>query len=75
MKRSPNTLLLQFLQNDLAVSEESIALALHHSQQSVNLFPIILWQYGLITLEQLDQAFDLLATTYGPRRIDNAEGS
>ncbi|MEM7797125.1 MAG: DUF2949 domain-containing protein [Cyanobacteria bacterium P01_C01_bin.118] len=74
MKLSPNTLLLQFLQNDLAVSEESIALALHHSQQDVGLFPIVLWQYGLITLEQLDQAFDLLATTYSSRYLGNAEG-
>lgn len=64
MAASPSTPLLQFLQNDLAVSEESIASALQQSNQDTSLFPIVLWQHGLITLEQLDRAFDLLATTY-----------
>ena len=63
----PNTPLLKFLQDELAVSEKSIASALQQSDQDTNLFPIILWQHGLITLEQLDQAFDLLATTYRTR--------
>ncbi len=65
MTISPNTPLLQFLQHELAISEQSIASALHQSDQDTSLFPIVLWQNGLITLEQLDQVFDLLATTYG----------
>ena len=65
MTLSQNTLLIQFLQNELAVSENSIASALRQSDQDTSLFPIVLWQYGLITLEQLDQVFDLLASTYG----------
>ncbi|MEO1509961.1 MAG: DUF2949 domain-containing protein [Cyanobacteria bacterium J06633_23] len=62
---SQKSLLLQFLQDELAVPEQSIASALKQSDQDTNLFPIVLWQYGLITLEQLDQVFDLLASTYG----------
>ena len=69
MASSPSTTLLQFLQNELAVSEESIASALQQSNQDTSLFPIVLWQHGLITLEQLDRAFDLLATTYRGDRI------
>lgn len=30
-------------------------------EQNLNLLPIILWQYGLVTLVQLDQVFDWLA--------------
>ena len=51
MASSPSTTLLQFLQNELAVSEESIASALQQSNQDTSLFPIVLWQHGLITLE------------------------
>ena len=65
MTTSQNTLLLQFLQDELAIPEKSIASALQQSDQDTSLFPIVLWQYGLITLEQLDQVFDLLASTYG----------
>ncbi|ESA37484.1 hypothetical protein N836_02930 [Leptolyngbya sp. Heron Island J] len=67
---SPTPLLLNFLKNELAVSEQSIESALQRSGQDANLFPIVLWQYGLITLEQLDQVFDWLATN--PTRQDYA---
>ena len=69
MTVSPKTPLLQFLQNELAVSEESIASALQQSNQDTSLFPIVLWQHGLITLEQLDQAFDLLALQGRSQRV------
>ena len=60
-----NTLLFEFLKDELAIPEKTIASALQQSDQDTSLFPIVLWQYGLITLEQLDQVFDLLASTYG----------
>lgn len=54
--------LIQFLENELAIPAESIAVGLR--QESVpNLLPIVLWQYGLITLEQLDKTFDWLETS------------
>ncbi|MEM1251176.1 MAG: DUF2949 domain-containing protein [Cyanobacteria bacterium P01_H01_bin.21] len=65
MKIFPNTRLLKFLRDELAVPEKSIASALQQSDRDTSLFPIVLWQYGLISLEQLDQIFDLLASTYG----------
>ena len=65
MKIFPNTRLLKFLRDELAVPEKSIASALQQSDRDTSLFPIVLWQYGLISLEQLDQVFDLLASTYG----------
>ncbi|MBE9180513.1 DUF2949 domain-containing protein [Oculatella sp. LEGE 06141] len=54
--------LIQFLREELAVPASAIAIALRHREQSSNLLPMILWQYGLITLEQLDQVFDWLET-------------
>ena len=70
----PNNSLLRFLRDGLAIPETSIASALQHSEQEneqdSNLFPIILWQHKLITLEQLDQIFDWIASTYVNRDID-----
>lgn len=56
------TRLISFLQEDLAIPAASIALARRHSEQDPSLLPMILWQYGLVTLEQLDQVFDWLET-------------
>ncbi|EKQ69215.1 Protein of unknown function (DUF2949) [Leptolyngbyaceae cyanobacterium JSC-12] len=52
--------LIRFLQEDLAISASSIAIALRHSEQDPGPLPMILWQYGLITLEQLDRIYDWL---------------
>lgn len=53
--------LIQFLQDDLAISPDAIAVAVKQSSdQPSNLLPMVLWQYGLITIEQLDRVFDWL---------------
>ncbi len=61
---SPTTYsrLIHFLQEDLAISSACIAVALRHSQQDPGPLPMILWQYGLITLEQLEKVYDWLET-------------
>jgi hypothetical protein len=53
------TKLLRFLRRDLKLPSQSLRLALRHSkaQESTQL-PMILWHYGLISLQQLDQIFD-----------------
>jgi hypothetical protein len=50
--------LIQFLQNDLAIAQESINMALRHCEQDPGPLPMVLWQYGLITLEQLEKIYD-----------------
>ncbi|MDB9525582.1 DUF2949 domain-containing protein [Oscillatoria sp. CS-180] len=50
--------LIRFLQNDLAVSQDSIKMALRHCEQDPGPLPMVLWQYGLITLEQLEKIYD-----------------
>ncbi|MGB3308176.1 MAG: DUF2949 domain-containing protein [Nodosilinea sp.] len=58
MKVSVQPNLIQFLQDDLAISTASIQVALKHSEQDPGPLPMILWQYGLVTLEQLEQIYD-----------------
>jgi hypothetical protein len=48
------------LQSDLELPATSIRLALRHHDSSPSLLPMTLWQYGLITLEQLDKIYDWL---------------
>ncbi|MBW4667963.1 MAG: DUF2949 domain-containing protein [Cyanomargarita calcarea GSE-NOS-MK-12-04C] len=61
---SPKTYsgMIRFLQEDLAISTASLAVALRHLEQDPGPLPMILWQYGLVTLEQLEQIYDWLET-------------
>lgn len=54
--------LIRFLQEELSISAASIAIAVRHSQNDPGPLPMILWQYGLVTLEQLDRIYDWLET-------------
>jgi Protein of unknown function (DUF2949) len=49
---------LQFLEEELKLSADSISIALRHPENEPALMPMILWQYGLITLDQLNKIFD-----------------
>jgi hypothetical protein len=59
---SNTTQLITFLQEELDLSATSIAIALRHSEQDPGPLPMILWQYGLVSLEELEQIFDWLET-------------
>ncbi len=52
--------LIRFLQEELAVSNDAIAVALRHCEQDPGPLPMVLWQYGLITMEQLEKIYDWL---------------
>lgn len=60
MSQHITTAFIDYLQTELALSPESIELAMR--QQSIYAGPlhIILWQHGLITLEQVAQIFEYL---------------
>jgi hypothetical protein len=51
---------ISFLEDDLAIPLDAIALALRKCSPTPNFLPMTLWQYGLITLDQLAQIFDWL---------------
>jgi hypothetical protein len=55
-----DTGLVRFLLKELAISQESIDLALRRREQDPGPLPMVLWQYGLISLEQLEQIYDWL---------------
>ncbi len=51
--------LIQFLRDELLVSTSSIDFALKR-RGDFDPLPMVLWQYGLITIEQLDRIYDWL---------------
>lgn len=62
MKNSIYKKFVQFLQDDLAMSKESLAIVQKAFERNIEPVPMILWQYGLVTLEELDRIFDWLET-------------
>jgi len=51
---------IHFLEDELSLSNDSIAIAQRHGEKNPNSLSMILWQYGLVTLDQLDRIFDWL---------------
>ncbi|HEY9829701.1 MAG TPA: DUF2949 domain-containing protein [Stenomitos sp.] len=51
---------INFLQGELDISDDAIAVALRHRDQDSGPLHMILWQYGLVSLEQLQRIFDWL---------------
>jgi Protein of unknown function (DUF2949) len=49
---------VNFLHQNLNLSDDSIQLALKQSQSDYGSLPIVLWQYGLVTLPELDRVYD-----------------
>jgi Protein of unknown function (DUF2949) len=58
MRASAQNRLLMFLRDELRLPNDSIDLGLRHLKQDRGPLPIILWQYGLISLDQLNRIFD-----------------
>lgn len=58
MKTTQHRELLKFLHHDLEVSSASLDVALKQWKQDPGPLPIVLWQYGLVTLDQLDKIYD-----------------
>jgi hypothetical protein len=46
----------------LAISPRSFDMAVRLCEASVGSLPMVLWQYGLIDLSQLNQVFDWMET-------------
>ena len=55
--------LINFLQSEFEISSEAISLARKQKTLEPNILPIILWQYGMLNIEQLDRVFDWLEIT------------
>ena len=62
MNTSLKNRLVRFLQEDVHLPADAIQMALRHEEPLPSLLPMVLWQYGLVTLEQLDRIFDWMET-------------
>jgi Protein of unknown function (DUF2949) len=60
---APVTKLIRFLQDDLAISASSMAIVLKQVEHNPGPLPMLLWQYGLVTIEQLDRIYDWMEAT------------
>ncbi|MBW4655196.1 MAG: DUF2949 domain-containing protein [Kaiparowitsia implicata GSE-PSE-MK54-09C] len=54
--------LIKFLSEDLMLPAASIEVAQKTSEKAQGPLPMVLWQYGLVTLEQLDRIYDWMET-------------
>ncbi|WP_017295052.1 DUF2949 domain-containing protein [Geminocystis herdmanii] len=54
---------VKFLQEEINLSQECIAIAQRNVDHNLGLIPMVLWQYGLVTIEQLDKIYDWLETS------------
>jgi hypothetical protein len=50
----------QYLQKELGLTDLEIAVVTRSQQPTMTELPIVLWNHGLINLEQLSQIFDWL---------------
>jgi Protein of unknown function (DUF2949) len=57
--------LLHYLMQNMGLSEAALAIATRQQQPITTKLPIVLWNYGLITLEQLGEIFDWMAEAAG----------
>ncbi|HEY9612383.1 DUF2949 domain-containing protein [Allocoleopsis sp.] len=62
MNPTTYTRFLRFLQDELAIPTDSLAMAQRYREQDPGPLPMILWQYGLVTLDQLERIYDWLET-------------
>lgn len=54
----------KFLVEELAISKSALALAEKQGEQTPNLMAMILWQYGLVSLEQLERIWNWMSAAY-----------
>ena len=52
--------IITFLIDDIGIEESSITLGLKLSDINKTPLPIILWSYGILTLEELDKLYSFL---------------
>ena len=55
---APSTELLDFLQQRLGLSDSALTLGLRQADLEQAPLPIVLWSFGLLSLDQLQQVFD-----------------
>ena len=60
MISDPNRKIISFLVDEIGLKESSIELGIKLSIKNNTPLPILLWRYGIITIEELDQMYTFL---------------
>tara|TARA_S200000501_G_C20317718_1_gene523056 strand:- start:251 stop:436 length:186 start_codon:yes stop_codon:yes gene_type:complete len=60
MISDPNRKIISFLVDEIGLLESSIELGIKLSIKNNTPLPILLWRYGIITIEELDQMYTFL---------------
>ncbi|CCQ58872.1 MULTISPECIES: DUF2949 domain-containing protein [Crocosphaera] len=58
MANDLQTPLLEYLRHKLAIPTDALKMAVKFTEASMGSLPMVLWQYGLIDLQQLDEVLD-----------------
>ena len=56
----PNRKIISFLVDEIGLLESSIELGIKLSIKKNTPLPILLWSYGILTIEELDQLYTFL---------------
>jgi hypothetical protein len=56
-QQPPSPALLRQLRQELGLSDSALGLGLRQAELEQAPLPVVLWRFGLINLEQLDQVF------------------
>ena len=60
MNKYPSNEMINYLINELGLDESSIELGLKLSIKNKSPLPILLWSYGMLTIEELDKLYSFL---------------
>ena len=52
--------IISFLQEEIGLKESSIELVLKLSSNNNTPLPILLWSYGILTIDELDEVYSFL---------------
>ena len=55
-----NGKIISFLKDEVGIDESSIELGIKLSIKNNTPLPILLWNYGILTIEELDQLYSFL---------------
>ena len=64
----------RFLHEEMAIKPEDLSLALHKRQSSSDPLPMLLWQYGFISLHQLQSILDWLDNSVISEQLSKKSG-
>tara|TARA_E500000331_G_scaffold124543_1_gene122175 strand:- start:296 stop:490 length:195 start_codon:yes stop_codon:yes gene_type:complete len=60
MDNYSNIKIISFLMNEIGLNESSIELGLKLSIKNNTSLPILLWNYGILSIEELDEFYTFL---------------